>query len=308
VDNQRISFSQLCDQWWEIDKINLHEVTVQKKENVIRKHILPYFKDAYVQDICDSDIANMVKSELDHGNLSTGGPLCQTSVRRQLDLLKKIFEYAIRKKYIVDNPAEGIRLKNAPSKVYAVYTHEEVRALIDVARPKWLGDMILLAYQTGMRRGEIYGLKWEDINFDKRYLHVRRSVSSYAPSNKFITEPKTASSKRIILLDDATLEMFKRRLVSKNSEWVFANQYGRLMSPWYNVKYFRAACVKADIPIRRFHDLRHTHISNLVKAGINLPLIKMRAGHSSLSTTMIYVHLDNDAQYQIVDILNSNPV
>ncbi len=134
---------------------------------------------------------------------------------------------------------------------------------------------------------------------------MKRSVTAAKPRDRFITEPKTRSSKRVVLLDDGTVDMLSRRFEKRTSNiWVFADQFGELLSPWYNVKYFRAACKKANIPIRRFYDLRHTHITELVEAGESLPVIQQRVGHSNIAMTMHYTHIKPNSQQSIVGILN----
>ena len=126
------------------------------------------------------------------------------------------------------------KIKREPSKEFEIFTFDEVQLLIDVARPKWLGNMILLAYNTGMRKCECYGLQWEDIDFKQKNLFVKRSVTAAKPRDRFITEPKTRSSKRVVLLDDGTVDMLSRRFEKRTSNiWVFADQFGELLSPWY---------------------------------------------------------------------------
>lgn len=272
-------------------------------------HIAPYFDDIDIDNISESDIANYIKEELDHGNRLNHFPLCQNSVRRNLSIIKDIFNFAV-KKQIIDssqNPMLFIpTLKKVYTKEIEIFTHDEVEKIIPIARPKWMGDIILIAYLTGMRRSEIYGLKWDDINFTEKYLTVNRGVTTYAPNTKFVNQPKSKKSHRVIKLDDRSLDMLYRRYDKRTSnEWVFANKYGELICPWYNTKYFATACKSTGITGKRFHDLRHTHITELVKAGIPLPIIQQRAGHSNINTTMGYTHIKPEMQQQVIDFLNA---
>lgn len=182
------------------------EITVFRVSELIRCHIAPHFDDCEINKIDDICINRYIHDELQHGNRLTGGPLCQNTVRKCIQILRNIFDYAAAKKYILadDNPMLLIgRMKMASSRDFSVYRPEEVEALIEVARPKWLGDLILLAYRTGIRKGEGFGLQWGDVDFEGKYLHINRSISAISPHEYFIKEPKTPSSRRYIMLSRA---------------------------------------------------------------------------------------------------------
>lgn len=299
-------FSEVLEMWWLGEKIHLREISLYKKRMTIDAHIIPYFGSTEIDKIDDVLINNFIRHEQECGNHITGKSLCHNSILKEAGIVRAVMDYAYKKGYIGFNPMELIKLKKRePSKEFDIFTIKEVKKLIEVARPKWLGDMILLVYNTGMRKCECFGLQWKDINFTDKYLIVVRSVTAARPGDRFVTEPKTTASRRIILLDDVTIKMLDRRYSSRKSNiWVFADKYGELLSPWYNVKYFRNACRRADIPIRRFYDLRHTHITELVKSGMPLSIIQKRAGHSNISMTMHYVHIQPNAQNCIIDMLN----
>lgn len=299
-------FREVRTEWWSGQTIGKHGVTIYRLSETIRCHISPYFDDVDIELISDVEINNYIKAELEHGNRTNNGPLCPNSVSKAVNIINNIFDYAVAKGYLNKNPVElTAKVKRVPSKNFSVFYPEEVDKLIQAARPKWLGDVILTAYHTGMRKGEIYGLQWCDVDFEHKFLHVDRSIASISPKEYFINDPKTKTSKRWIMLDDQMLDMLARRKEKSISEWVFENQYGREINPWYNVKYFRATCNKAGIPIRRFHDLRHTHITELVKAGIPLPVIQQRVGHTDIKMTMRYTHISPDMQQSAVDYLNN---
>lgn len=303
-----MTFKEVREAWWTGQQFDKSPVTLYRNNFIIEKHIAPFFDDLDIRLIDDVFINNYIQWELNHGNRINGSGLCQNSVIKNLQFINNIFKYAASKNIIAkeNNPMLLVpKLKKTKTKEFSVFSFEEIEKLIVSARPKWLGNMILLAYLTGMRRGEIYGLQWKDIDFSVGFLTVNRSVTSYAADNKFIGEPKSSTSHRKIKLDERTMEMIERRWkLRKSEEWVFANQYGQLMSPWYNVKYFRKTCVKAGIPIRRFHDLRHTHITDLVEAGVPLPIVQQRAGHSDIKMTMRYTHINPQMQQTAVDFLN----
>lgn len=299
-------FGEVLEMWWYGEQLNLREISIHKKRMTINAHILPYFGSEEIDLIDDLKINQFIYQEKEKGNHITGGPLNPNQIIKEIAIIGTVLEYALQKGYIRQNPMIFIKkIKRVPAQEYEIFTFEEVQKLIQVARPKWLGDMILLAYNTGMRKCECFGLQWEDINFVEKSISINRSVTAAKPGDRFITEPKTILSKRSILLDDETFEMLKRRYNKRTSDfWVFADKYGQLLSPWYNVKYFRAACKKAGIHSKRFYDLRHTHITELVLSGESLAVIQKRVGHSNINTTMHYTHIQSNSQQNIVNRLN----
>lgn len=299
-------FKEIREAWWSGQTIDKAPMTIHGKSERIRCHIAPFFDDFDVRDIDDVYINQYIKSELSSGNRKNGGPLSKNFVIKNVSIIKSILEYAKIKGLIEMNPMDLIPyLKKAPTREFQIFYPDEIEKLIVTARPKWMGDIILLAYLTGMRKCEVYGLQWADVDFNTGFLMVVRSVTSYEPGNINIGEPKTRTSKRLIELDERAKDMLWNRFLNrKNDTWVFTDQYGRQLCPWYNVKYFRKACVTAGIPIRRFHDLRHTHITELVDAGIPLPIIQKRAGHSDINMTMRYTHISWDMQHTAVEFLN----
>lgn len=291
--------------WWNIYKIDLREITTIHRRATIDTHILPYFGNMDISTITDTEIIDFISHERQCKKL------CQNTIIADLRIVGWVLDYAVRKSIIQENPFLLIKkLKREPVAEYEIYSTEEVQRLMEVARPKWLGDMILLAYRTGMRKCECFGLQWCDIDFDGKYLTVVRSVTSTKPGERLISAPKTCSSHRIILLDNKCLDMLARRFDKRSSDiWVFADREGRLLSPWYLVKYFGIARRKAGIQERkRFYDLRHTHITELVSSGIPLPVIQKRVGHSNINMTMHYTHIKPNMQKEIIDMLNRSEI
>lgn len=301
-----MKFKEIREQWWLGYVIGLREITVFRRSELIRCHIAPYFDGMDITEITDVDINLYIQAELDHGNRLNHGPLCPNTINKSLDIINAIFQYAQAKNYIIKNPMDLIKkLKRVPGREISIFHPDEIALLVEVARPKWLGDMILLAYNTGMRKEEIYGLQWKDICFETGILTVNQTIVASSPRDYYINGPKTKTSRRSLMLDKQTKEMLLKKREKATSEWVFENQYGREINPWYNVKYFRKACEKANIPIRRFHDLRHTHITELVNAGIPLPVVQMRAGHSDIKMTMKYTHVGLNMQESVVAYLEN---
>lgn len=301
-----MKFTDIVLTWWKLYQVDLSENSLNSYYIYIYRHIIPYFKGMTINCVDENILNGFLDHEYSCGNRLTRKPLSNKSVMREFFVLRSSLEYAKQKKYISINPAEFCKLKKPIYEMkYHVYTEDEIYKLCDAARPKWMADIILLAYLTGMRRGEIYGLQWGDIDWENKSFAVTRSAGATSPHETYIHQPKTERSTRIILLCDQCIDILKNRYKSRTSEiWVFANKYGERISPWYNVNYFHKACDKCGITNKRFHDLRHTHISNLIEAGFSPAFVQQRVGHSNLNMTMRYTHLTVDTQYQIVEWQN----
>lgn len=162
--------------------------------------------------------------------------------------------------------------------------------------------MIILGYRTGMRIGEILSLKWEDINFDEKFLTVKRTLSLYNNGIPEISEPKTKKSKRRIDLDDITIKMLIDRYREKNG-YVFCKKNGEIYSR--QAINLPRMCRNVGIKPRGFHSLRHTHATILLSANIHPKIVQERLGHSKISTTLdTYSHLISGMQQVAVDVFN----
>lgn len=301
----KMLLKDVTEDWWYGNSFTLRATTRRRKREILDKHILPFFDGYDISTIDDVLINQFIQAESAYGNRLNRQPLSEGMVYKEMYILKSIFQYACLKGIIEKDPFQTIRLKRPKYKVFEVYTPKEVEAIIQVAQPKYLGDMILLSYHTGMRKGECYGLQWQDIDWNRHVIQVNRSVTATEPRERLVSNPKTQSSKREILMDEVTMSMLQHRKgLGLSDIWVFTNKCGEPLSPWYAVRDFRIASNKARVYGKRFHDLRHTHITELVAAGIPLPVIQKRVGHSNISTTMRYVHVNTDMQQGIVDFLN----
>lgn len=194
-------------------------------------------------------------------------------------------------------------------------TTSEVKILLKSAEEEkgyiWYG-IISVAVQTGMRRGEILGLRWKDIDLENKTVSIEQSLRRGVKGAPEFSDPKTEQSKRTIFITDATVEVLKKQkkeqakdrlLLGKDymneHDLVFAKNDGSLIQPNTLHKRFEKIRQRAGLDLR-FHDLRHTHITLLVKANADLEVIRKRAGHSNITTTLGYTHAQEDMQKEAI--------
>ena len=154
-----------------------------------------------------------------------------------------------------------------------------------------------LVAMTRMRRGEAIGLRWSDVDLENARLAVRRAL---IPTNRdvVVSEPKTAKGRRVVALDPATVEVLKgqaARQLGEQQEWdkawvetglVFTQENGKALDPESVSRYFRQAVKKSLLPQMRLHDLRHTHATLALQAGIHPKVVSERPGHATVSITL----------------------
>jgi integrase len=161
---------------------------------------------------------------------------------------------------------------------------------------------VVLAVTTGMRRGEALALRWRDLNLEARSLSVAQTLEETEAGLAF-KAPKTEHSRRTITLPLLTAEVLKRHRVRQaehrlragkayaDGDLVCCNELGEPLSPHHVSQVFAKLALRLNLPIR-FHDLRHSHISHLLAAGVHPKVASERAGHASVSITLdVYSHL-----------------
>src|SRR5690606_25669282 len=162
---------------------------------------------------------------------------------------------------------------------------------------------ILVAAATGMRRGEVLGLRWRDLDLDAGVAYVRQTVVQADGRPVIREQPKTARSRRQVFLDDTLVQLLRdhrrrqaERRLRAGSNWrdhdlVFCTDRGEPLEPARLSKAFSAYARKAGVPGVRFHDLRHSHVSALLAAGWPITAVAERVGHASPNVTaQIYAH------------------
>ena len=182
-----------------------------------------------------------------------------------------------------------------------------------------LGGPVIVAVTTGMRRGEILGLRWRDVDLDGAVLNVRTSLEQ-TNSGLRLKAPKTKSGRRAITLPAVTIEALREhrraqleeRLalgIGGRSEMVFTRHDGELVDPKIFSSAFRRAAKAAGVDVT-FHALRHTHASTLIRAGVSIATVSKRLGHSKISITLdVYTHVlpvEQDRAAAIMDAALGN--
>ena len=219
-------------------------------------------------------------------------------------VLHQALENAVKWNVVSRNVAKLVSLPRVERYEAQTLTIAQVKRLLEVARGSRIEVMLLVAVNTGMRRGELSVLRWDDIDFENGLIFVRRTVN-YVGGYGFVeTEPKTKSSRRKIAVSEKLLEALKVHRerqglmrLRASEKWheqglVFCNRHGKFLFPEVVLKQFHALLARAELPEMRFHDLRHTMATLLLESDVHPKKVQERLGHSSIAITIdTYSHV-----------------
>ena len=225
--------------------------------------------------------------------------------------LRNALGQALKWGLITRNPCDAIEKPRASRPTMTVLDAIQVAALLKAARGDRLEALYVLALATGLRRGELLGLQWKDVDFDDHALMVNRTLVDL--SGKLdVAEPKTATGRRRVdLPESVTAALWRHRKLMladgcAASPWVFCDSDGGLLRA-SNVlrRSFAPLLTKAELPHIRFHDLRHTAATLLLAAGVHPKVVQERLGHASIGMTLdTYSHVLPTMQRHAADQLN----
>ena len=222
-------------------------------------------------------------------------------------MLHQAMDAAVRERLIVKNPTEGtvIPKNNYPPK--QILTEEQLEKFLEVVKadPVW-SDFFYTELTTGMRLGEICGLKWQDFEEKTGRLHIRRSVHRRKGGGVRVGETKTETGTRTILLPPSTVEILKARKKKSYSNWIFHNPVVPEvpMDPSAAYKRLKILLRYAELPPIRFHDLRHTFATHALTSGVDAKTLSTILGHTNASFTLdAYTHMTTDMHQKAATVV-----
>lgn len=245
----------------------------------VRKHLLPVFGEKLLSQIGSWDVEKYKAMRKTH--VSNG------SVNRELACLKTIFNKSVLWGMASTNPVKGVRFFPEKRRLRFLMP-DEIQILLEACSDDFR-TIVLTALNTGMRRGEILNLTWDDVDLERRQLLVRDSKNG---------ESRTVEMNDL-LTETLKLHMSQQRPRPTN---VFV---GRTGAPLTTIQHtFERTCQRAGLTDLHFHDLRHTFASHLVMNGIDLTTVKELLGHKSIQMTLRYAHLSQPHKKKAVETLS----
>lgn len=272
--------------------------------DLLDQHILPVLGHLPLRKLKPEHLEAFYARLQADGRADGQGGLSPKTVRLVHGILYQSLEAAVRRRRIAYNVCRDVTLPRLERQEMHTLTAEEAQQLLATAKGHRLEALMALALTTGMRRGELLALQWKDIDWKGGSLQVRRSVNRYVGQGFKVSEPKTKQSRRKIALPVFVLEVLKEHRTRQLEErlqagptWedhslVFSNAYGNYLNPSHLGIDFHKLLKKAKLPMVRFHDLRHTAASLLLKMKVSPKMVQELLGHSDIAMTLgIYSHV-----------------
>ncbi|GHO75601.1 site-specific integrase [Ktedonobacter sp. SOSP1-85] len=292
------TLDQFLKYWFEdVYRLAVRPSTYKNTHSLVYNYLIPGLGHVKLQKLTAQKIQTFYAQKMKEG-------VSAIRVRCIHGALHTALEHARRVKLVSVNVCTDVQLPSRPKPRHMVLTPEQAALFLQKIRDHELEALVTLALTTGMRKGELIGLRWSDIDFDKGMLKVSRAVV-YVNNVGFVEgEPKTEASKRIIMLPAfvlSALSAHHMNLIEKSLDvgkvWVdhdlvFPNDKGDFLMPSALFRRFRKLLKQVGLPDMRFHDLRHSAATLLLSMGVQLKVIQELLGHSSIEITAdIYAHV-----------------
>ena len=296
-----MTLGQWLDHWYQsCKKPNLRPNTQMSYEQRIYNYIIPTLGDTPLDKLTQNDLQQFYTDLKQNGRIKNvghyGSGLSDQTVRGCHTTLRSALEMAVSKKLINRNPADGCRLPPAKPREMQVLTPDEVQRLLIQAKEDGCYELLLLEIATGLRRGELLALQWNDLNFKTGTLKVERQVHR-AKGELIISRPKTKAANRTIILPAPLLGVLKEYRKQVHSRWMFPSprKADLPLDPASVRKHFTTILERAGCRHIRFHDLRHLFATMSLEHGMDVKTLSTVIGHVSSSTTLnIYAHITDE--------------
>lgn len=289
--------ADLLRDWLDVCKTRLAATTVSGYEIAIRKHINPVLGRIKLSELQPLHLqrlyAKLLKQGLSERTVQWVHVVCGASLKQ-----------AVKWGIINRNPADMVDAPKPKKTQMRTIDAAEIPEFLQLMAKSVHGDIAQLALYTGLRRGELVALTWDDVDFERSCLYVRRNTVR-VHKESITKEPKTDASRRTVVLPLVAVALLARlRATSAGAGLVFMRK-GKPVLPSTVTSSFRCALIGTRFQGMRLHDMRHSHASLFLKGGGHFKVLQERLGHGSHSTTMdIYAHLVPEMQRESVRLFD----
>ena len=312
-----ILFADYIRHWLTHIARKVDEVTMQGYKTLADGHILPYFdqKKVPVRSLDHTMIQRYMDEKYQNGRLDGKGGLSPRSLRLHKNIISQALDLAVQSKLIPANPCQFVELPQNVRYESTFYNAKQLQDLFKAFQGDELLPLVKITALYGLRRSELLGLQWDSIDFDRKTMTIRHTVSKVT---EVVAKDKTknASSRRSFPLTAEAEAIFHRaKELEQQNRAAFGREYqensyifkwpdGHPYSPDYISHHFAKVLKKQGLPHIRFHELRHSCASMLLDMGFTLKDVQEWLGHSDIKMTAnIYAHLDTARKNSIADSL-----
>lgn len=315
----------LTKEWLPAVKARVRPSTYNSYLQHVECHVAPHIGSVKLAKLTGSQVNALYARLAESGKKDGKSGLSPMTIHHVHSCLHKACKDAVRWGHLPKNPldaADPPRKKGDGTREMQTWSAEQLKAFLSSVADERLHALWYTIAFTGMRRGEAIGLRWSDVDLENGRLSVRRAL---IPTNRevVVSEPKTAKGRRVVALDPSTIEVLKGQASQQREEqtgcedwvetgFVFTRASGAVLDPESVSRHFRQAVRRSMLPPIRLHDLRHTHATLALQAGIHPKVVSERLGHATVSITLdTYSHaipaLQEEAAALIAELVLGDP-
>lgn len=298
VEPSKLTVAKFMRDWLDSTKATIRHSTWTSYRMQLETHVLPRIGARPLQSLTTSQINTLYAQLLENGRRHGEGGLHPRTVRYTHMIIRKALAAAVQWQHVARNVADGAAPPRARASAgMQTWSSDELRAFLDYVSDDRRYAAWLIAAATGMRRGEVLGLRWRDVDLDAGRAAITQTLLSVGNKLSFST-PKTAKGRRLVALDHITIAALRaqrsRQLEERlahgpgyqDNELVFCKPDGSPIHPDSFSQGFERAAKRAGVSRIRLHDLRHTHATLALQAGIHPKVVSERLGHATVSITL----------------------
>ncbi len=310
-----LTTSEYLQQWLTNQaSISIRPSTYRGYESIIRYHFTPAFGSIPLKELRPFHVQKYYSDKLESG-------LSIRTVSHHHRLLHTALESAVKQGLLVRNIVEAVEAPKPRRAKLTLITAEDLEKILDSLKGSYYYALIYTAAYTGLRRGEILGLRWCDLDLDLARLSVNQALYQYKAGQFLITEPKSSKSRRLVDLPPSLALLLRKHKASMEThtillgkrldktDYVFMAPDGKPILPGTLTHVFIKTTKRLGYSNLRFHDLRHAHASLMLKAGIHPKIVSERLGHATVAFTLdvyssVVPGLQEQAAKRFDDLLN----
>ena len=317
VEGSRETLESFLHRWLVSSESRVSGKTLERYREIVETQIIPVLGSIKLTKLHPSQVLEAYSHWLQNGRRDGKGGLSAQTVLHHHRLLHKALSQAVKWQLVARNVMDAVDAPTVEKHEMRALDETEVAALLDAANGDRLAAPVYTAAVTGLRRGELVGLKWADIDWEAAQLAVRRSVEETRKGVRF--KPTKSKQARTVQLSVHALEVLRKHRVAQGRErlkvgpkynvldLVFPREDGSVWEPESFGKAFVNLVKRAKLGHVRLHDLRHSCASILLKAGVHVKVVSERLGHSTIAITLdLYSHLLPGLQRDASDKIESS--
>ncbi len=315
VDPGTTTLGEYLTEWLAAMESNVLDTTFRAYEQSMRNWVVPRLGSVRLADVTPMHLRSLQTELLRDGRVDGTGGLAPRSVASCRRVLSQSLKDAVRWGLLIRNPMDAVDPPRVVDAEMVTWSDAQARVFLDAVAGDRLYAMWVLFLTTGVRRGELAGLRWDDVELDRATMAIVRNRVSAGRGKAVSThQPKTRRGRRNVALDVTSVEVLRRHRSEQleermrlgpawvDSGFVFCGVDGAALHPDTITATFKSIIRGLDVPQIRLHDLRHTSATLALKAGVHPKVVSERLGHATVSITLdLYSHVLDGMQAEAAE-------